>query len=234
MHDPAAAASSQGTLAKARTGKVANPRIAGGTAVKVAPVAGSPSKPVRCSTTRMPAANRTVWAGRCPVVVSSMLTESIPTRAAPRSTSVRAPGFGEVWMDGITVPVGAPVPVPASSQQDGCTLDVHVGKRAGADRSVATVYDHCGEQGAVFERKASQVVAVAEAVRRRVEIGAGVGNHAHPADRELGTGCVVACGGVEAEVFTDFWSWQPGVGDHLMLDDVAEVEQSHDPIITAR
>ena len=201
--------------------------------MKIAPVARTPAKPVRCSTTGMPAANRTVWAGRCPVVVSSMLTVN-PDQSGAAFDKRACAGFGEVGMDEITVPVGAPVPIPASSQQDGCTLDVHVGKRAGADRSVATVYDHGGEQGAAFERKASQVVAVAEAVRRRVEIGAGVGNHAHPADRELGTGCVVACGGVEAEVFTDFWSWQPGVGDHLMLDDVAEVEQSHDPIITAR
>jgi hypothetical protein len=67
-------------------------------------------------------------------------------------------------------------------------------------------------------------VAVAEAVRRRVEIGASVGNHAHPTDRELGTSRIVARGGVEAEVLTDFWPWQPGVGDHLMLDNVAEVD----------
>ena len=73
-------------------------------------------------------------------------------------------GFGEVGMDGITVPVGAPVPIPTSPQQHCCSFDLHVGERAGTDGSVAAVHDYCTEQGAAFERKARQVVAVAEAV----------------------------------------------------------------------
>ena len=112
---PRWAPAAQGTLAKARTGKVANPRMAGGTAVKIAPAAGTPSKPVRCSTTGMPAANRTVWAGRCPVVVSSMLTVN-PDQSGAAFDKRAGAGFGEVGMDEITVPVGAPVPIPASSQ----------------------------------------------------------------------------------------------------------------------
>lgn len=53
---------------------------------------GSCSSPVRCSTTGMPAASRSVCAGRCPLlVVSSIFTASIPTRRASCSTSQRAP-----------------------------------------------------------------------------------------------------------------------------------------------
>src|SRR5215207_7707299 len=70
-----AADKAPGTEANARTGKVPNARRRGGVAVKRAPVAGTRSRPVRCSTTGIPAASSSECAGRSPSAASSMLTE---------------------------------------------------------------------------------------------------------------------------------------------------------------
>src|SRR4029450_4000881 len=55
-----------GTDANARTGKVPNARRRGGVAVKRAPVAGTRSRPVRGSTTGIPAGSNSACAGRDP------------------------------------------------------------------------------------------------------------------------------------------------------------------------
>jgi hypothetical protein len=34
-------------------------------------------------------------------------------------------------------------------------------------------------------------------------------------------------------VFTDLWSRQSGVGDHLVLNDMAQIEEAHVPIFAA-
>ena len=57
------------------------PRTAGGAAVNRKPVSGSSSSPVRCSTTGIRAASSQLCAGRRPVWVESMFSESIPTSA---------------------------------------------------------------------------------------------------------------------------------------------------------
>ncbi len=71
----------------ARTGNVPIPMIAGGRAKNVNARPESSSSPRRCSMIGISAASNVVWIGRSPVRVSSMLTESMPTAAAPRSTS---------------------------------------------------------------------------------------------------------------------------------------------------
>ena len=55
------------------------PRTAGGAAVNRNPVSGSSSRPVRCSTTGIRAASSQLCAGRRPVCVESMFSESMPT-----------------------------------------------------------------------------------------------------------------------------------------------------------
>ncbi len=80
-------------MAKARTGKVAMPFTLTGTANSRNGRSPSWSSPRRCSRTGMPAANSAEWTGRSPaasIEVSSMLTESMPTSAAPASTRCRA------------------------------------------------------------------------------------------------------------------------------------------------
>ncbi len=88
---PSARRGQPGRRAKARTGIVPMPSIRSGTDVNEAPVGGSWSSPVRCSTTGMPAASSSVCAGRSRSAVSSMLIASMPTRAAPCSASQAAP-----------------------------------------------------------------------------------------------------------------------------------------------
>ena len=50
------------------------------------PTVGKEVRFVRCSHIGMPARRRVEWTGLLPSLVSSMLSESIPTRAAPLST----------------------------------------------------------------------------------------------------------------------------------------------------
>ena len=67
-----------GTAAYARTGKVPKPAKRAGAAVNTAAETGRDPRPVRCSTTGMPAASRMLCAGRCVAAMSSMLTASMP------------------------------------------------------------------------------------------------------------------------------------------------------------
>ena len=67
-----------------------------------------------------------------------MLTESIPTRRAPPSTSQRGPGFCQIRGVG-GVLGGAPVPVSTSMQKHCASGDLVGGERAGAYLAVARV-----------------------------------------------------------------------------------------------
>ena len=92
----------QGTRAKALTGKVPKPSIFGGTTVTREPDSGSSSSEVRCSTIGILAARTSEWTGRSlPDSTSSILTESIPTRVTPWLTRYAAPSL---------VRKGAPAP----------------------------------------------------------------------------------------------------------------------------
>ncbi len=66
------------------------PATRGGAAWNRKPSGGTWSNPVRCSTIGIPAASSALCAGRSPPLVSSMFTESMPTRTAPCSTSQAA------------------------------------------------------------------------------------------------------------------------------------------------
>src|SRR6266545_3904662 len=73
-------------LAYARTGKVPIPTTFTGTALNRTFSIGRAARLVRCSQIGMPDASRVEWTGRSPLLVSSMLSESIPTSVAPSST----------------------------------------------------------------------------------------------------------------------------------------------------
>ena len=71
------------SVANARTGNVPIHFTFTGVAVKVKPLGGNFSRLHMCSTIGMSAPKSTVWTGRAPSLVSSMLYESTPTRATP-------------------------------------------------------------------------------------------------------------------------------------------------------
>jgi len=60
-------------------------------------------------------------------------------------------------------------------------------ENAAADR----VDEDCGQVGAVPQGQRREVMTASEPVRRCVQVGAGVADHADPSDGELGTGGVV-------------------------------------------
>src|SRR5690625_1276123 len=70
-------------------------------------------------------------------------------------------------------------------------------------------------------------MTVAGPVGRRVDVGTGVRHHAHLADGELGAGRVMTRRILEGEVVTAPGAGQPGVGCHLVLEDVTEIEPLH-------
>ena len=51
-------------------------------------------------------------------------------------------------------------------------------------------------------------------------------------DAELGTGGVGLVRGVEAQVRTDLRTGKARVGDHLVLDDMTEIDQAHVVMMT--
>ena len=129
-----------------------------------------------------------MWIGRSPVRVSSMFTESMPTSAAPASTSAPAAARQE-RVAGVAVVVGAPVhdPSPCGTSTARPATSRPSSSRRGFARRRGVDEDagHGGHPGQV---EAGEVVAVGEAVERRVEVGAGVGDHVDAADLELEPG----------------------------------------------
>ncbi len=132
------------------------------------------------------AASNIVWIGRSPVRVSSMLTESMPTTAAPRSTSSLAAACPEERVARVAVALGAPVLRPTRVHEHCPSSDVEPGELLLVDllRS-GRVDQHARDSGDASEVEAGQVVTVGEAVKRGVEVGAGVGHHVDAADLEL-------------------------------------------------
>jgi len=103
--------------ANARTGKLPIPRTFTGTAKNRNPASGSSRRPHRCSTIGIPAPSSRVCAGRAPSAASSMLSESMPTRAARPAIRCSAAARVQEGMAG-TVPLAAPMDVPARVHED--------------------------------------------------------------------------------------------------------------------
>ena len=69
------------------------------------------------------------------------------------------------------------------------------------------------------------MVAIRIAVKRRIEIGPGIGHHLDLANLKLGSGRVVLPRGFAAQVVADDGSGQSFVGYEAVGDGVAEVDQ---------
>jgi len=135
-------------------------------------------------------------------------------------------GFGKVRVFWIGVSLGTPRAIPSGSQQHRGPGDEHVRERADPD-GPHPVDEDCWHVGAVLQGQLGQVLSVLEPVRRRIEVGAGVGDHDDAPDGELGARGVVLVGGVKAEVLTDLRAWKSGRGDHPVVDDVTEIDEAH-------
>jgi len=216
----------QSSTAKARTGKVPIPATIGGAALNRKPSCGSASSPRRCSTIGMPAASSVLCAGRAPSAVSSMLSESMPTSAAPCSASQAA---ASAVRYGWPVPyaVGAEVPVPAGVDEHRPPGDVVRQQRGPVDRpgrGPGHPDHHAVEVGHPGEREGGEVGAVAVPVERAVEVGARVPHHRDPVDGELGARRVVGARLLPGQVHADLGARQPRVGDHAVPDGMAQVD----------
>jgi hypothetical protein len=124
--------------------------------------------------------------------------------------------------------------IPTGSQQNSGTPDVVCVERFQPDRSRPDVQDERGKVRAALQGECREVVSIAVAVGWCVQIRARVADHLDASDGELGTFGVHGRRLLEAEVFVDQWSWQAGVGDHPVLDDVAQIDQRHAQIIAHR
>ena len=169
-----------------------------------------------------------MWTGRVRSAVSSMLSESMPTE--------RGAGLGEE-LGGVRgqervaleILVGSPVrsqPVwtstalpRTSSPSKASRVDGPAGRRVDAD-------DERREVRELLQRQFGEVLAVGEAVERRVEVGAGVGDHLDLADVELGAGGVDLPRRFARQEVAHERGGQPLVGHHPAFDDVAHVDQS--------
>ena len=191
---------------------VPNPSTRSGAAVNQAPAGGSCPSPVRCSTTGIPAVSSSECAAGSPSAMSSMLTASMPTRAAPLPGQPGRPGPGEE-VRALGVARRAEPGVVAGVQQHRLPADLERRQRADVDAALprARHPDHHGRQvSGPVQRDRAQVGAAGVAVVGRVQVGPGVADQADPADGELGARGVAAARGFPGQVRGDLRPGSPG------------------------
>ncbi len=200
------------SAAQARTGNVPMPAIRGGAALKQKPVVGSWSRPVRCSQMGMPAASSALCAGRSPLLMSSMLSESMPTRVAP-DPARRSAGRGCQERMAGQVRGSTEVARPAGQHQHRTAIQRVRQERLRADRPLAGAPDihHDSLQiDEVVERDLGQVAPIRIPVRRGVDVRACVGDQADATDLELRAGGVDGPAGRERQVILMTGPGRPG------------------------
>ena len=162
------------------------PTIAGGTAKNVNGRPERASSPRKCSMIGIWALSNAVWIGRSPVRVSSMFTESMPTRRGAPFDEQLGGCLSEERVARVAVELGPPVLRPAGVHEDGAARDVlAVEERCVDFLDAAGLDEDARDGGNAGEVEAGEVVAVGEAVERSVEVGAGVGDHVDAPDLEL-------------------------------------------------
>ncbi len=218
----------QPTMAKARTGNVAIPRMRGGTAKKRQPVAGRAPRPVRCSTSGMPAPRIAVWAGRCGSVSESTLSESMPMSAGSGIDEPRRGGGGQ---ERVVAEVGlrAPMLVPAGGDEHGSTADIDAfeGLRPdGSLRRATAVDEDALEVDDALQGQVGQVLAAGKSMRRRVDVGPGVRDEIDPPDLERRAGRVPGRRRLVRQERRDRRGRDARMGRHPVDDLVAQVDDA--------
>ena len=176
---------------------VPNPSMRSGAAVNQAPAGEAWPRPVRCSTTGIPAASSRECAGRraIPGVVDVDRVDADQGGLVPGQPG--GPGLGEE-VRVLGVGRRAEPRVVAGVQQH--RRAAHVERGQGADVDAAPLrsrdaHHHGGQAGRPLQRDRREVGAIRVAVVGRVEVGPRVADQADPVDRELGTGGVAAARG---------------------------------------
>src|SRR5690606_29006142 len=150
--------------------------------------------------------------------------------AHQRRAAVAQVNGGGLGQEGVAVEIGvrAPVGVPAGVDQHGAAGDLDGLEQLGPQRAAGPVRgadDHAGQVGDAVQADVGQILAAAQAVGGRVDVGAGVGDHVDARDGELGARVIVGVRLVKGHVVADQRRGQAAVGDLSALYDVAEVDQ---------
>src|SRR5215510_7924492 len=106
----------------------------------------------------------------------------------------------------LEVALGSPVDVPAGVEEHGLAADVESGEGRRIDRTTRSARraDHDTRKvGQGLEREPREVATIRVAVKRAVEVRAGVRDHVDPPDVELGAGGEVAPGLLAGPVVAD-------------------------------
>ena len=161
-----------------------------------------------------------------PLRVLSMFTESMPTTAAPASTSRSAVATARYGWSGIAVALRAPVGVPPGAEQHRSARQRPAPSSSSAPASASAVASITTPGTATTRARSSPARSWPSAKRwnGRVEVGAGVGHHVDPPDLELEPGRVPLPRGLPAQVVADHRPGQPRVGDGPVGDRVAQVD----------
>ena len=117
--------------------------------------------------------------------------------------------------------------IPPGVEEHGRPGDIGVGDEIRRELRALTSNSDARQACQAIEWHGGEVGTTLPAVCRRIQVGAGVGDHLDSADVELGSRRVVSPGIFERYVVGDDGTGEPGVGDHPVLDDVAQIEQLH-------
>ena len=214
--------------ATARTGNVPVPRTGAGIALNQAPSTGTAARFVKCSQIGMPAPSSPECAGRVRSAGSSMLSESIPTIAAPDSTSRSTAA---------AVRNGLSRPYASLPQWRSCPVWIRTARPAevvgeersrvdGARTRACHVDAHRRNVDEPLERQFAEILPVGEAVERAVDVRPGIAAQGDDVDREGHAGCVVGRARLAGEVRPDLGHREAGVGRHALDDRMAEVDEA--------
>src|SRR5438552_4038546 len=127
------------------------------------------------------------------------------------------------------VPLGPPMRIPPSVHQDGLATHVVTTEPGGVERAPLAVgsADHDSFQiSHGLERVVPDILPAVVAVKRGIDVCPRVREHLDLADLEGGAGSVAAARRVARQPIADRGGGETGVGDHPVLDGVAEIDQA--------
>ena len=217
------------TRAKARTGKLPIPRTFTGTAKKRKPVRRQRSQ-VREVLDDRDARGEERRVHRPRAVLGVVDVQRVDAdEATPRAAPARAPAPRRGTGCPSAVARRAEVARPAGAEQHRAAAQR---RAAAAPRVRCDARPPARRRPRPADRRASRGArparsgAVGEAVGRRIDVGAGVGDHLDPADLELGALRVALARRLAAEVVGDDRRRQTRIGHQAVFHRVAEVDEA--------
>ncbi len=124
--------------------------------------------------------------------------------------------------------IGSPMYVPASVDEDRFVLYIHILEFIRINRSVGSPRlsdDDTVEIGNPLKREFRQIFAPCKTMERRVNIGAGVGNHFNFPDVELGPRCIAWPRFCPRQMLRNDWRGKTLIRDHPMFNSVAHINE---------